>query len=282
MPELPEVELHARRLRLWTTGRRLVEVCILDPRLQEPSWAGAAAVDFEALAGRGITGIERLAKYLFLHLAGGASLLIHLRMTGRLRLMAAGDPPGPHTRALLVLDDGAALHFDDPRRFGRLQAVATEALRSLPALTALGPDALDRPVDAAGLAAAGRFSRRPIKALLMDQRVLSGLGNICACEILFRCSLHPATPAASLDAAACELLAAAIPDHLRWAIAAQESREFVYLGERGAENVFSVYRRTGEPCPRCRTPILRARLAGRGTWWCPRCQPVSLSDLSNC
>jgi formamidopyrimidine-DNA glycosylase len=194
-----------------------------------------------------------------------------------LSVLAADAAPGVEVRSdycrfAAALEDGCRLMFVDPRRLGEIWQVPTAELAAMPALARLGPDALEQPSSAARLASLGGRSRQPIKAWLMDQRHLGGLGNICAGEILFRAGLRPDIPAAELPVEAWERLATAIPEYLRWAIQAQWEGELKYLGERDAVNPFALYRRAGAPCPRCGTPIRRLVVAGRGTYICPRCQ----------
>jgi len=269
MPELPEVEIHARNLRVWAVGRAVRRAQVLDPML------GRGGSGWERdLEGREVLGVEREAKYLLLALAGERTLVAHLRMTGRfLRDDYVATDPAPPTRFALDLEDGVRLRFEDRRRFGRLWACATSEARRLPELAGLGPDALRAPTSAERLAALAAASRRPIKTLLMDQRLIGGLGNICAIEILHRTRIHPDTPAAGLAPGQVRALATLIPEYLEWAIEAQSRRELIYIGEKGAVNVFGIYRREGTPCPACGTAIVRTVTAGRGTWWCPACQP---------
>jgi formamidopyrimidine-DNA glycosylase len=275
MPELPEVEITARRLRAALPGRRIVDLEVPDPRLLRGAAPDAPPERTVAewrsrLTGAAFAGLGRRAKFLLLALDTGETLVGHLRMTGKLMVLPPVAARGHRFAA--ALDDGSRLVFVDPRRLGELWRVPTVELAALPALARLGPDALDEPSPAARLAALGARSRQPIKAWLMDQRHLGGLGNICAAEILFHAGLPPDRPAADLPWEAWQRLAAAIPEYLRWAIEAQWEGELMYLGERDAVNPFALYRRAGAPCPRCGTPIRRLVIAGRGTYVCPRCQ----------
>jgi formamidopyrimidine-DNA glycosylase len=293
MPELPEVEIIARRLRAALPGRRIVALAVPDARLlrsEEPvAPPERRAAEWQsALTVAAFTGAGRRAKFLLLPLDNGQTLVAHLRMTGKLMVLPPVDVPGVQAfrpsgvqgkrersdtpRFAARLDDGSRLVFVDPRRLGELWRVPTADLPGMPALARLGPDALEEPSPAARLAALGGRSRQPIKAWLMDQRHLGGLGNICAGEILFRAGLRPDTPAKDLPAEAWDRLATAIPEYLHWAIEAQWEGELKYLGERDALNPFALYRRAGAPCPRCGTPIRRIVVAGRGTYVCPRCQ----------
>lgn len=270
MPELPEVELAARSLRRWLVGRRVAAVSVLDPKLAAP---GVAERWSALLVGQQCEAVERRAKYLLAHFTGGHTLLAHLRMTGRFVQHTYVTAPPKHERLRLLLEDGTAVGFHDARRFGQVAVHPTERVDALPELAALGPDALAEPTSAERLAELARQRRQSIKALLMDQRLIGGLGNICAIEILYRAGIPPGAPAGELAGEELARIAAATPPYLQWAIDRQSRRELVYLGEPGAENVFAIYRRAGEPCPACATPIVRTVIAGRGTFHCPTCQP---------
>jgi formamidopyrimidine-DNA glycosylase len=270
MPELPEVELAARSLRQWLVGRHVIALSVLDAKLAAPEMAERWSV---ALVGQECEGVERRAKYLLARFTGGHTLVAHLRMTGRFVHHTYLTSPPKSERLRLVLDDGTAVGFQDARRFGRIAVHLTSAVGDQPELASLGPDALLEPTSTQRLAGLAHGTRRSIKTLLMDQRLIGGLGNICAIEILYRAGIPPDTPAGDLTEDELARIAAAIPPYLRWAIDRQSRRELRYIGEPGAENVFSIYRRAGEPCPRCATPIVRTVIAGRGTFHCPICQP---------
>jgi formamidopyrimidine-DNA glycosylase len=270
MPELPEVELAARSLREWLIGRRVTAVEVFDRKLAEPEEAARWA---DLLVGHTCEAVERRAKYLLARFPGGHTLLAHLRMTGRFVHYAYVTSPPKSERLRMHLDDGAAVGFQDARRFGQVAVYPTERVDALPELAALGPDALREPTSAERLREVTRHKRQSIKALLMDQSVIGGLGNICAIEILYRAGIPPDTPAGELTLDELARIAAVTPPYLQWAIDRQSRRELIYLGEPGAENVFAIYRRAGEPCPRCTTPIVRTVIAGRGTFHCPNCQP---------
>jgi formamidopyrimidine-DNA glycosylase len=269
MPELPEVAITVVRLRERALGRTITGVQVPDPRvLQHGSaeeWAGR-------LSGRRIVGTGRKGKFFWLELADGQSLVGHLRMTGKMVVRGVDEEPMPYPRFRAELDEGATLVFSDARRFGQLWLAATGERERMPALAALGPDALEEPFTGEEWHAAAQATSRPIKVLLMDQRLVSGLGNICAAEILFRAGIAPDRPARSLSRVECDRIAAITPEYLRWAIAAQSHRDLKLIGEHGAENVFALYRRAGDPCPRCGTPIQRAVIGQRGTYFCKECQ----------
>lgn len=261
MPELPEVETVARMLAPRLRGLRVRRVRVLAPEIVE----GDARQLGQRLRGRVIEQVSRRGKYLIVRL-DGAVLTLHLGMTGRLRW---GGRAGPHTRAIFVFDRGRLL-FDDPRKFGRIGAGGGPSPRT----SKLGPEALA--ITARELAA--RLSRRraPIKTLLMDQRVLAGVGNIYSDEALFRAGIHPLTPAGRLPLAAVKRLHRAIRRVLREAIAAGGSSVSDYVNADDEPGWFQlehrVYRRTGLPCLRCGASIQRIVIAQRSAHFCPRCQ----------
>lgn len=275
MPELPEVEIAARNLRRWAEGRRIdrVEAEPAARRIFRPQSPRAFAA---ALAGARVAGVDRRGKQLLLTLEAGdgaLGLVSHLGMTGKwLRRDGAGPAPS-HSRARLRLDDGAVLHYRDPRLFGRLRLVPGARFAEVPEVAALGPDPLQDGVDPVRLASRLARIRRPVKVALLDQGLLAGVGNILASESLFRARLDPRRRASSLGRAEVGRLARAIEASVRETIEREDSPEVSYVEEPGAENPFLVYAREGEPCPRCRRGrIRRAVQAQRSTYWCPRCQ----------
>jgi formamidopyrimidine-DNA glycosylase len=261
MPELPEVETIARMLAPRLTGRRIRRVEIRSRRVL----AGDRDL-LKVLRGRLVERVSRRAKFLLLHLDRGV-LAIHLGMTGHLRW---NGQAGPYTRAVIVFDRGRLL-FDDARQFGRLEA-SEEGLP--PRLEKLGPEAPAITVEELARRLAGR--RAPIKALLMDQHILAGLGNIYSDEALFRAGIHPQTPGGRLSRERLARLVRAIRRVLAEAIAAGGSSVSDYVNADGEPGWFQfrhrVYRRTGQPCLRCGAPIRRIVIAQRGTHYCPRCQ----------
>jgi formamidopyrimidine-DNA glycosylase len=297
MPELPEVETIARGLDPVLRGRRVEAVwgSGLPLHLNRP-------VDLRALravaAGRAIERVRRRGKYLLIVLTelGSAQrsprgklkepsegsclidlhqdkgVLVHLGMTGRLRVQAASAPRAPHTHVVFGLAGGDELRFADARRFGWVEAGAP--LAGVAALTALGPDPLSE-LDAPALAAALATSRAPVKSFLLDQRRIAGLGNIYVAEALFRAGIHPTTPARRLVKRAPELL-----DAIRASLAGgierrgTTLRDYVDADGRKGDNASAllVYGRAGEPCPRCGAAIRRRVDAGRSTFFCPKCQ----------
>ena len=275
MPELPEVEIAARNLRRWAEGR-LIEAAEAEPsarRLFRPASPRAFAA---ALAGARVTGVDRKGKQLLLTLeaAGGwLGLISHLGMTGKWVRRAGGEPGPAHSRARLRLEDGAVLHYRDPRLFGRLRLVPGARFGEVPEVAALGPDPLQDGVDPSRLRARLARIGRPVKVALLDQGLLAGVGNILASESLFRARIDPRRRARSLARAEVGRLARAVEASVRESIAREDSPEIAYVEEPGAENPFRVYAREGEPCPRCRRGRIRRTVqAQRSTYWCPRCQ----------
>jgi formamidopyrimidine-DNA glycosylase len=268
LPELPEVETIRAQLEPRLLGRRLELVSILDPRLTRPLDPREIAGELE---GSRIVGVERRGKYLVLRLNTGSALLVHLRMTG-----SFGFEPTSHERAVLELEGGDRLVYRDVRRFGTWLVV--DAVELEPYLTAKnGPEPLSTRFTTAWLAQQLSRRRAPLKAVLLDQRVVAGLGNIYADEALWRARLNPLRPANVLEPDEVPRLRRSIRAALRKGIERQGASLRDYAKPDGAtgamQEEFKVYGREGEPCPRCRTPIAKARVGGRGTWYCPYCQP---------
>ena len=246
----------------------LARVEILDPRLTRPIDLFEVA---EELEGGVVVAVERRGKYLLLRFESGLALLVHLRMTG-----SFGFTPVSHERAVVELDDGSRLAYRDVRRFGTWLVLEDAELEPYLA-TKNGPEPLGPRFTSRWLGTQLAQRRAPLKAVLLDQRVVAGLGNIYADEALWRARLSPLRPANSLSAAESTRLARAIRAALRTGIERQGSTLSDYRAPDGAagsmQEEFRVYGRDGEPCPRCRTAITKTRVGGRGTWYCPRCQP---------
>ena len=275
MPELPEVETIPRQLAPVVEGRELTLLEILDPRWCLPLAPEALR---EALEGRRVERLGRRGKYLLWELEDDAFLLMHLRMTGTLLL----DPGAeiPYVRARFVLDGGAhELRFCDPRRFGTGELALGPAARDAFFAARLGLEPLSEELTGAALRAMARGRRAPIKAFLLDQRRIAGVGNIYADEALFRARIHPLRPAESLERDEVRHLHRAIRRALERGIERQgaDLGDGVYRGGR-MQKEFKVYGREGEPCDRCGTPIAKTRLGGRGTWFCPTCQAAGSSS----
>jgi len=268
MPELPEVETIRAELAPRLTGRSLVRVEILDPRLTRPVDLFEVA---EELEGDTVVAVERRGKYLVLRLESGLALLVHLRMTGGFHFQ-----PTTHERAVLELDDGTRLVDRDVRRFGTWLVLEDAELD--PYLAGKnGPEPLGPRFTTGWLATQLARRRAPVKTVLLDQRVVAGLGNIYADEALWRARINPLRPAASLSREEVARVQRAIRAALRMGIARQGSTLRDYARPDGSaggmQAEFRVYGRDGEPCPHCRTTIAKTRVGGRGTWYCPRCQP---------
>ncbi len=271
MPELPEVETIRRELAPQVVGRRVEAVDLMWP----PVVARPDPDLFRRiLVGRQVQALRRRGKYLIWDLDAGWHLILHLRMTGQVYVHPASVPPDRHTRAVVRLDDGKAVHYRDVRKFGRFYLVQDEAL----VVGGLGPEPLDPAWTPEVLFQALQGRRAPIKAVLLDQRVVAGLGNIYADEALFLARLSPWRPAGSLTWAEVQRLHGAIRQVLAEALDARGTSMRSYVPPSGRRGTYQqrrrVYRRTGEPCPCCGTPIVRERLSGRSTHYCPACQPL--------
>jgi formamidopyrimidine-DNA glycosylase len=273
MPELPEVETIRRQLAPVVEGRELSALEILDARWCLPLAPEALR---DALEGRRVERLGRRGKYLVWELEDEAFLLMHLRMTGVVLL----DPPpdAPYVRVRFVLDAGAhELRFCDPRRFGTGElALGRDALDAFFA-SRLGVEPLGDELTGEALRRLARGRRAPVKAFLLDQRRIAGVGNIYADEALFRARIHPLRPAGALTRAQCEALAEAVRDALSAGLSAGGATidDFRHAdGVSGAfQHEFLVHRRRGEPCPVCGGEIVKFVAGGRGTYACERCQP---------
>ena len=287
MPELPEVETVCRQLEPELSGRRVERLEVIDARWSRPVMPAALGA---AVSGRTIRGLGRRGKYLLLGLDGSQTLVMHLRMTGNLVLVEAGEKLDPsagrrlyegerstserHLRARFGLDDGRELWFTDPRRFGEAFLIEDadlekrfERLGVEPLSAAFTPESL-------GAMAAGRTA--PLKSFLLDQSRIAGVGNIYADEALFRARLHPLSPAGSMRPEHLEALRDAVIAALEAGIEGGGASIDDYRdgrGEKGTmQDEFLVHTREGEPCSYCGGPIVRIVVAGRSTYYCPSCQ----------
>jgi formamidopyrimidine-DNA glycosylase len=270
MPELPEVE-HARRKLLSLAGARIERALTHDAVVLGAQRKTAFQ---RSVVARSIDTVERRGKSLLVHLSGGAGLALHLGMTGSIVL---GAQRSRFARVTLDLGRDGALHFDDPRKFGRLYAGALADARRIAKHDSLGPDASAIP-SARALAARFEGARTKIKTALLDQTRVAGLGNIHAGEALFLARLHPMRTVATLTTREWARLHAGIRETLDRALEALDhldahGRPLVYVNA-GGENLFLVYGREREPCPRCGALITRHVHAGRSTYLCVRCQPI--------
>ncbi len=282
MPELPEVETVARGLRQAILGRRILSVT-----LGKTDFIDDPAALEQHLPGRQIEAVERYGKFMLLRLsavngqtpvtangdAAAASLLVHLGMTGQIAPAPAGQPLEKHTHVCLLLDDGRELRYTDARRFGRLAYLTKTLLAE--ELEGFGADPLEVSKDEFRNRVCGRRAR--IKALLLDQSVLRGVGNIYADESLWRARIHPARLGTKLNRKQAETLRRALQNILRKAIVMRGSSISDFLDAAGEPGEYQrhhrAYGREGKKCYRCKTVIRRAIVAGRSSYFCPRCQP---------
>jgi len=269
MPELPEVETIKNELAPWVVGQSFTRVTILDDKLV---CGGSAQKVRRGLVEQKIESLERRGKYLIFHLSNGGSLLIHLRMTGSLLL----DPKevDRYARAVFHLSNGHRFVFNDRRRLGVMWLVDDAET----VVCKLGPEPLDRSFTTDVLLQ--RLSRHhiPIKAVLLDQHIVAGVGNMYADEALFAARVHPLSKADELSTKEVRTLHNCIRRILRAAIDSKGASVDTYVrpgGERGTAHFnFKVAHRGGEPCPICVCPIERCVVQNRGTYFCPRCQPL--------
>ena len=272
MPELPEVETIRCDLYPRVCGRTVAAVRITPDKV--PLIDGISPTEFKSrMKGRRIEALSRRGKYLIFHLFGDLYLIIHLRMTGALLHRNAGDDADRYTRAILALDDGTELRFTDLRKLGRFRLVAHPD----EVVGKLGPEPLDASFTAAALKRAIERRKAPIKALLLDQRALAGVGNIYADEALFAARIHPQRGADTLTEAEIGRLHRSIRRVLRDALGNRGSSFRDYVDGGGREGTHQlrvkVFRRTGQPCYVCGAEIARIKLGGRSTHFCPKCQP---------
>ncbi|MDE2166027.1 MAG: bifunctional DNA-formamidopyrimidine glycosylase/DNA-(apurinic or apyrimidinic site) lyase [Alphaproteobacteria bacterium] len=276
MPELPEVETVVRGLKARIEGKRLLRLVLHRADLRQAVPTGLAA----KVENRRVVRIDRRAKYILMHLADGGVLIAHLGMSGRLTLgdSAHPAPPRPHDHAVMDFEDGIELRFNDPRRFGLIDYAREDTLRQHKLFAHLGPEPLAKEFDGALLARLIEGKRTPIKAALLDQRVVVGIGNIYACESLYWARLSPKRLARTVRGSRADALARAIKRVLEHAIAAGGSslRDYVdATGELGNfQRHFAVYDRAGERCPGCdcRSFIKRIVQSGRSTFYCAKRQ----------
>lgn len=269
MPELPEVETTRHGLAPHVVGRRIETVRLRRPDLRWPIPPEITTL----LPGQRIQSIERRAKYLLLHTAAGSALM-HLGMSGALRVLDPRVPAGAHDHYELLLDSGRALRYTDPRRFGCLLWQAPGTLH--PLLAGLGPEPLGPDFDGAHLWRRARGRKAPVKVFLMDQTVVVGVGNIYAAEALFAAGIHPSRAAGRIARERYAALAAAVRAVLGHAILRGGTTLRDFISPDGLPGYFeqdlNVYGRVGQPCRRCGAPIRLLRLGQRSSCYCPHCQ----------
>ncbi len=270
MPELPEVETTRRGIEPYVTGRRIARLRVHDRRLRWP----VDVARIEGLAGSSILRAGRRAKYLLLETDGG-TLILHLGMSGSLRVLPASTPRIAHDHVDIELDSGQTLRFNDPRRFGSLLFTAEDPATH-PLLRGLAPEPLDDAFDGAYLFKVTRRRSVAIKQLIMNARLVVGVGNIYASESLFRARIRPRRQARSLTRDECAKLARAIKATLNMAVKAGGTTLRDYIGADGNPGYFRqklyVYEREGLPCRVCGKPIKQFTQGQRSTYWCSNCQ----------
>ena len=275
MPELPEVETIRRSLEKVAAGRRITEVDVLLPRtIRFPE-----VEEFRLrVRGQRIFRLERRGKYLMLLLESGETLLLHLRMTGRFYRRDADMPPGKHVRAIFHLDDGSCLFFEDVRTFGEIHLLQPQERKAFPAFSCMGPEPLTEEFDASYLYDAMQKSSQRIKSFLLDQGKVAGLGNIYVDEALFFAGVHPLRRAHTLNHDEAFRLWQAINKVIAEGIEDGGTTFRDYVDGEGKsgfhQQKLRVYHREGEPCLVCGTKIEKIRVGGRGTRFCPHCQPL--------
>jgi len=269
MPELPEVETTRRGIALLITGCQIAELLLRTDKLRWPLDRSLC----ESLPGQSVRKVERRAKYLLLHCNDGA-LILHLGMSGSLRVVAADRTENKHDHVDLIFTNGSCLRFNDPRKFGAL--LWCDEPQRHPLLANLGPEPLSDQFDGEYLWQASRQRKTAIKPFIMDQKLVVGVGNIYASEALFRAGIRPAAVAGRVSRARYEKLAAAIKQVLAEAIAAGGTTIADFQQADGKPGYFAqqlqVYGRQGEPCPQCGRPVSSVKLGQRSTYFCRSCQ----------
>jgi formamidopyrimidine-DNA glycosylase len=270
MPELPEVETTRRGIEPWLVGHRIEQVVVRDRRLRWPVARGLPA----RLRGSTVQAVGRRAKYLLIVTDRGTAIL-HLGMSGSLRVMDASAPALAHDHVDIVLDSGRCLRFNDPRRFGSLLFTTGDALRHR-LLAGLATEPLSPDFDSTALWRRARGRRASIKTFIMDSRAVVGVGNIYASEALFRAGIRPGLAAGRISRERMAVLVAKIREVLTEAIGVGGTTLRDYVDPSGTPGYFRqklfVYERAGQPCRKCRTTIRQYVQGQRSTYWCPQCQ----------
>ena len=270
MPELPEVETTRRGIEPHVLGMRISEVIVRRRDLRQP-----ISETIDSIEGKTIRSVSRRSKYLLLEIAGAGTLLIHLGMSGSLRVISPADPWKTHDHVGITLSNGRQLRFHDPRRFGLVLLISGDPALH-PLLEHLGPEPLDEGFTAAHLHAACAKRSAAIKLVVMDAKAVVGVGNIYASEALFRAGILPRSAAHKITKPRMAKLVAAIREVLTDSIREGGTTLRDFLNSDGEPGYFKqrlfVYERKGEPCRICTTPIRHAVLGQRSTYWCPKCQ----------
>lgn len=271
MPELPEVETTRRGIEPHLIGRRILDVVVREGRLRQP-----VAPDLDRISDDHATTVRRRGKYLIIDLAAQGSLIIHLGMSGSLRIADPNAEFRKHDHIVLNLKGGRQLRYHDPRRFGIFLHLPTGDPLEHPLLRKLGPEPLSNAFDADHLRRFCRSRKASIKVTIMDAKCVVGVGNIYASEALFRAGIRPGTAARRLSGPKCQGLVEAIRSVLRESIEQGGTTLRDFVNSDGEPGYFRqrlyVYDRGGEPCRSCSTPIRSAIMGQRSTYWCPSCQ----------
>lgn len=263
MPELAEVEIIRRNVERWWSGRDVVDVRVLDPKILK----NASVLELEEALKKKLIGMRRRGKYLWAELAGGQAVVFHFRMTGKL---ICSDIPEPRFARLVWRINGVGwLIFKDQRRLGEVWLLEPGELSRYRPIVEMGPEPEDLTAERLKEACSGR---RMLKSALLDQRIVAGVGNIAISELFWRLRLRPAVRCGELSVLDWEALVEEMPRYFDEILVRSDSAEVHYFGESGAENIFDVYARAGEPCPICGGMIEKTKVAGRTSYFCPECQ----------
>lgn len=277
MPELPEVETVRKGLSRLVVGKKIQKIQVLWPRIIEQP---ETAIFEASLVGEEILAIDRRGKFLIFRLSH-YELISHLRMEGKYQFVERNEPIDKHTHVIFFFEDGSQLRYHDVRKFGRMTLVEKGASDAYKGIMKLGPEPLPDTFLLDGFRLGLQKSHKAIKPLLLDQKLVTGLGNIYVDEALWEAKIHPEQPADTLKPKEAELLRKAIIDVLSGAIEAGGTTIRSYLNALGESGNFQValhvYGQTGQPCVRCHTPIVKTKVAQRGTHYCPNCQRLKIS-----
>ncbi|AKP66769.1 DNA-formamidopyrimidine glycosylase [Companilactobacillus ginsenosidimutans] len=274
MPEMPEVETVRRGLVEQVKNKKIVNVEILYQNLI----TGNVDEFIETVTNARITNIGRRAKFLLIYLDNGYTIISHLRMEGKYRVSSDESAIDKHSHAIFTLDDGQMLIYNDVRKFGRMQLWPTATLDSNKSLVKLGPEPLSDSFTFENIKPRIVKHRKDIKTVLLDQSVMSGLGNIYVDEVLWQAKIHPETPANHLTDEDIKIIIDCSNKEIQTAIISGGSTVRSYLDANGHKGTMQdrlkVYGKEGEPCARCGTTIEKIKVGGRGTHFCPKCQVV--------
>lgn len=272
MPEMPEVETVRRTLSPLVVGKTIHEVKLWYPKLI----VGDANEFASALKGKKILAVDRYAKFLLFRLSDQLTIVSHLRMEGKYRLVNVQDPKDKHDHLQFVFTDQSALRYNDVRKFGRLQLVQTGTEQVVTGISKLGPEALSADFSAEYFVQALKLKKKNLKSVLLDQTVVAGLGNIYVDEVLFTSKIHPLSKPQKIPVPALETLHDVINKTIAEAIELRGTTVHTFLDAAGQTGQYQAhlkaYGHSGQPCPRCGTTLEKIKVDGRGTTFCPNCQ----------